>query len=67
MIKARTESYELSLEDVKSKEVILSEKISTKAFYTLFTGAHLGVYAMGAKFRPCLNPAVFKYAKWVEV
>ncbi|RSH90256.1 hypothetical protein EHS25_001590 [Saitozyma podzolica] len=64
-IRAREETYELSCHPASSRDQpLITETISTEFIYSKFTGAHLGLYAMGADFTPCLNPAVFKYAQW---
>jgi hypothetical protein len=65
-VRARTKSYEFAFQIGSGAEVVAGT-MATNALKPLFTGAHLGVYAQGAKQVPCLKPAYFKNIKWERV
>lgn len=63
-IKARKAEYELSCSSKASPETVLaSGKIKNIRFEPLYVGTHIGIFAQGADWAPCLRPAVFRYAE----
>jgi hypothetical protein len=71
LVKARPLYYEFyySQNGQTRKAGEMSSKLlrRSRPFDSVYTGTHLGLYAMGSRGKPCLNPAYFAFAQWETV